>query len=530
MTYLNRVRIALGALLLLAAVLAGIGIFQIFENRQMQVRFDAIMATERQALDQLDTLVTLNAQIGYTRFIHNFKNGVLRRLPAKLDQAAEDLDAADRTLDALVAGDPGLAEPAAVIRATLRDYRAMVPVARQMIDDGAEAVAIDLRVKVDDGPAIAALATMQTYLQDRRERLFTLLEQLSRDQRFDRIQFTVMSVLAILIACLIAVLAQIARRRTRALSATVDTIDAISADLAARMRHRNGLDWADSPTLLEDGASGDDTLLAGLRASLATLMARLRAQRRELSERAEALALINEDLSRFAFVASHDLQEPLRKIEMNIDLIKTRDGADLPARAAERLVRIEHAAGGMRRLIEDLLAFSRAGTRDLAESSCPVGDLVSAALEATEEQFREKGGDGTSAIDAGLAVAGDRTMLVQAFANILSNAAKYARNDVPPHVDVTATRQGGEIVIRFADNGIGFEPEFAEQIFEPFRRLHGKSEYPGSGIGLSIVRRVVQRHGGHVAATSTPGAGATFTVTLPAGDAQAAASKESDGS
>lgn len=178
---------------------------------------------------------------------------------------------------------------------------------------------------------------------------------------------------------------------------------------------------------------------------------------------------------------------------------------------------IRYAVDGARRmqqLISDLLAFSRAGRGEIPDTPHRAGDLVAAALGELAGAIRESGAQVTT--DALPAVAGNRFQLVQVFQNLVGNAVKY-RGDAPlrVHVGAEAAEEAGQVGLSVSDNGIGFEPEHARRIFEPFQRLHERGRFPGTGIGLALVERIVSRHGGEVWATSRPGEGSTFHLRLP---------------
>ncbi len=231
--------------------------------------------------------------------------------------------------------------------------------------------------------------------------------------------------------------------------------------------------------------------------------------------RADELAAANRELEEFAYAASHDLQEPLRTLTSYSTLLREDLGENLAAEPAEDLRFISEAADRMRRLIQDLLALSRTGRSPFAAEEVELGECVDEALEALRGSIAEK--SAVLHVSPSLpGVRGDRRLLTQLFQNLLSNAVKFGRRGTPPEIHVSAERAESDWRISIRDNGIGIEPKYASQIFSPFKRLHGMSEYPGSGIGLAICRRAVERHGGRIWVESEPGRGATFKFTLPA--------------
>lgn len=228
----------------------------------------------------------------------------------------------------------------------------------------------------------------------------------------------------------------------------------------------------------------------------------------------------NRELQDFAFVASHDLQEPLRKIRSFGDLLaqkyanKLGDGADY-------IRRMQLAATRMSRLIEDLLTFSRITSQPRKYELVPLQEALNDVLEDLYVTIEASGAqidsDPLPAIDA------DPTQMRQLLQNLIGNAIKFTQEDTQPkiqlrtHIFIPENEDDDNswVEIHVADNGIGFEDKFTDRIFTPFQRLHGKDEYPGTGIGLSICRRIVEHHHGTLRAHSQPGAGATFIVRLP---------------
>ena len=233
----------------------------------------------------------------------------------------------------------------------------------------------------------------------------------------------------------------------------------------------------------------------------------------KLKDYAERLERSNRELEQFAFMASHDLQEPLRKIEMFSDLLMER-AADLNERDRNYLDRMRNAAGRMREMVKGLLELSRVNTQGQRFVPVELSQIVSDVLVDLENQIRRTGG--RVGVEPLPAVEGDPVQLRQLMQNLIGNALKYHQPKAQPDVKVHAKRINGNVQIFVEDRGIGFSPEDAERIFQPFQRLVGLSEYEGSGIGLSICRRIVERHAGNITAVSVPGQGTTFVVTLPA--------------
>lgn len=235
---------------------------------------------------------------------------------------------------------------------------------------------------------------------------------------------------------------------------------------------------------------------------------------------AEELKRSNKELEQFASVASHDLQEPLRKIQAFSDRLHSRYVHQLDDNGREYLDRIQSSASRMRRLIEDLLAFSRVGTRGKPFVPVDLQQVAQGVLADLEERLTNTGGH--IELDTLPSIVADELQMRQLLLNLLANALKFQRPGVPPVVHVTSrlvppidpeSPEMLEIIVR--DEGIGFEQQYAERIFQLFQRLHGRNEYDGTGMGLAICRKIAERHGGSIAAQGVPGEGATFTVLLP---------------
>jgi PAS domain S-box-containing protein len=259
----------------------------------------------------------------------------------------------------------------------------------------------------------------------------------------------------------------------------------------------------------------DEETVAALSAVGEAIAQGLERRRAELAlqERAKELARSNEELQQFAYVASHDLQEPLRMVASYTQLLGRRYKGKLDADADEFIRYAVDGVNRMQRLIQDLLAYSRVGTRGHEFKPLASGRALERALANLQALVQESGATVTSGELP--QVLADETQLTQLFQNLVGNALKF-RGKETPRVEVTAERQGAEWRFTVADNGLGIEPQYFERIFVIFQRLHGKEEYPGTGIGLAICKKIVERHGGRIGLTSQPGQGTTFWFTLPA--------------
>jgi signal transduction histidine kinase len=239
-------------------------------------------------------------------------------------------------------------------------------------------------------------------------------------------------------------------------------------------------------------------------------------KRSEMEIRAYAAKLekANEELQEFAFVASHDLQEPLRKIQAFGERLKLKYGASLGEDGREFLERMQKAASRMETLIQDLLKYSRVATRTKPFVRLNLLEPIKQALSNLERSVEETGG--RIVIEELPSIDMDKGQMCQLFQNIIGNALKYHRPEERPIIKIYPTPcNKGLCCIAVEDNGIGFDEKHAERIFRPFQRLHGRSSYEGTGMGLAICRKIAERHGGSIAVSSTIGKGSIFTVILP---------------
>ena len=242
-----------------------------------------------------------------------------------------------------------------------------------------------------------------------------------------------------------------------------------------------------------------------------------------LNEAVESLRISNRELEQFASVASHDLQEPLRKIEAFGDRLKTRSDEHFDDQGRDYLDRMLQSATRMRKLINDLLTFSRVTTKAQPAEQLSLRKIAEEVASDLEGRLQQGGGR----IDLGELpqIEGDPLQLRQLMQNLISNGLKFQRPGVSPVVKVEGRlsrdgANGAVCELTFQDNGIGFDEIYLDRIFNVFQRLHGRNEYEGTGMGLAICRKIVERHGGTITAKSKPNEGARFIVTLPAKQAK----------
>ncbi len=280
--------------------------------------------------------------------------------------------------------------------------------------------------------------------------------------------------------------------------------------------------WLETTKVLLRDAAGAAIGVVGVSSDITSR----REKDEQLGHYAQALQRSNNELQNFASVASHDLQEPLRKVQAFGDRLRARNSKDLGDQGRDYLTRMLDAANRMQVLIHDLLQLTRVTTRALPFGRCKLDEAVRGVLADIEVMVSSKG---AKVILTGLpTIEADATQMRQLFQNLIVNALKFQQPNTRPEVTVvgrTMKHLGGELPgiphgaeiceIRVQDNGIGFDAQFAEHIFSPFKRLHARTDYEGSGIGLSVCRKITDRHHGRIVAQSEAGRGATFVITLP---------------
>jgi chemotaxis family two-component system sensor kinase Cph1 len=231
-----------------------------------------------------------------------------------------------------------------------------------------------------------------------------------------------------------------------------------------------------------------------------------------LVKKSEDLARSNADLAQFAYVASHDLQEPLRTITRFVQLLEKRYHGKLDQDADEFIGFIVSGTKRMQQIINDLLAYSRVNTKREPPNIMKIEDAIQIAMQNIKYVLEESGG--TVIYDEMPSIIADETQMTQLFQNLIGNALKF-HGEEAPRVEISAVRKGDDWIFSVRDNGIGIDPQYNDRIFEIFQRLHTCEEYPGTGIGLAIAKKIVERHQGHIWVESLPGKGSTFNFTLP---------------
>ena len=233
---------------------------------------------------------------------------------------------------------------------------------------------------------------------------------------------------------------------------------------------------------------------------------------KKLKQTAAELASSNKELEHFAYIASHDLQEPLRMVTSYVQLLTRRYGDRLDGSAHEFIDFAIDGASRMQKMINDLLVYSRVGTRGKPFMNIDSEDVLGQALDNLKIALKESKAKVTH--DRLPEVKADETQLVQLFQNLISNALKF-REKKKLRIHISAEKNCQEWIFSVRDNGIGIDSQHAERIFQIFQRLHNKKEYPGTGIGLAVCKRIVERHSGRIWVDSQPGKGTTFFFSIP---------------
>lgn len=285
----------------------------------------------------------------------------------------------------------------------------------------------------------------------------------------------------------------------------IDSVKYYENPILTRSQKQRMIAWQN--TLLKDDAGKIiGTLSSGMDISERKMM------EDELRKALEDLRRSNQDLEQFAYVASHDLQEPLRMVSSFTQLLEKKYKDQLDDEGREFIKFAVDGANRMRRLINDLLAYSRVRTRGKEMEPTDSHSALGEALANLSSMVQESGAIITN--DDLPVVKADKSQLIQLFQNLISNAIKFRSEDVP-HIHISAEKQDNEWLFSVKDNGIGIEPQYYDKIFEIFKRLQRDEKYPGTGIGLAICKRIVERHNGRIWVESEPGKGSVFYFTIP---------------
>jgi len=473
----------------------------------MDISGDAILLVDRATLRYVDVNRTFCEMLGYSR------EEILGKTP--MDIFSVDRETLESDYDALIAD---------------KDHEAGIVEGRYRRKDGST-IPVEARrraVQTDAGWIIVGTATDITQRKAAEEALRASEERFRRtfelagsgvaliglDRRFLRVNRRMCEILGYSEAELLSL-----RGRDISHPDDLDMINKLRPELyegrldviriEKRYRRKDGSTvWAASTVTVERNAAGEPQYEIAIYEDISARKAAEEALRAAHDE----LARSNSELEQFAYVASHDLQEPLRMVASYTQLLGKRYAGKLEGDAKEFMAYIVDGAGRMKQLIEDLLAYSRVGTRGKEFRPVKLDTVVGRARVSLRAALDETGGELTN--DPLPEVVGDDMQLFQLMQNLAGNALKF-HGAAPPRVHVSAVEKEREYVISVQDNGIGIDPQYFERIFMVFQRLHDKGEYPGTGIGLAICKKVVDRHGGHLWVESQPGKGSCFKFSLP---------------
>jgi signal transduction histidine kinase len=255
-------------------------------------------------------------------------------------------------------------------------------------------------------------------------------------------------------------------------------------------------------------------LTSGLQVAQAELSEYSKGLERKVAERTRDLEARAKELEAFAYTVSHDLKAPLRGIQTYSQFLLEQYAPNLDETGQRYAASVGKAAANMKELIDDLLEYSRLERREAEMGPVDLRALMDSVIAERQAQIEQTQAQVNLELASPL-ITGDRAMLRAAIANLVDNAIKFSRDSKPPRIEVRGREENGQYVVSVKDNGIGFDMQHRERIFEIFQRLHRVDEYEGTGIGLSTVKRAIEKHGGRVWAQSEPGRGATFTFTIP---------------
>ncbi|GGJ92573.1 histidine kinase [Streptomyces camponoticapitis] len=483
---------AVALVLLIALVLCGSWIFArstAINNRLVDRSSPALIASVRyeSALVDQETGIRGFGMTARPEFLAPYRTGLARQ------------EAAERQLRKLGAGNTQTLRDLTEVRRLADRWRSRIagPIATS------ETPALVARERTEEAKVLfdslrTAMSTQQRHLEDQRvaARADLLDARALRNWTFAAIALVILTLAG-------SVVVALRRGVTNHLDRLSDDVRTVAAgDFTHPV---TGSGPADLRLLASD--------IEAMRARLAAELLHREAASAELAAQAEELSRSNAELEQFAYVASHDLQEPLRKVASFCQLLERRYSDQLDDRARQYIDFAVDGANRMQGLISDLLAFSRVGRLLADQSTVDLEDVYERTLYALSESIEESGAVITH--DPLPAVEGDRTQLGMLFQNLVANAVKFRDPRRSPNIHISARRTDGEWEFAVEDNGIGIAPEFAERVFVVFQRLHTREQYSGNGIGLALCKKIVEYHGGTISLDPDHSPGARLVFTLP---------------
>jgi signal transduction histidine kinase len=491
----------LGIVLVASVIVGGTAL-----NRQSDARTEIIDVLDPARTSSLELQASIVAQQNSLR---GFALNALETNLDAYDAARQTQASVTKTLNRLVADTPGLEPRIAAVGSAMESWREefATPAIERIRREGPRPSDPDRAARSGESFAnvTAGLTALRQDIADRRAEARQLLSDSTRSMTISF--YAIAGVLALTLVAVAIAMRQAITKPLERLAAHARIV--ARGDLEHRLA---GEGPADVVGLADDVDSMRLRILADLEEVRRSRM-RLEEQARELQLKARDLERSNAELEQFAYVASHDLQEPLRKVASFCQLLQRRYEGQLDERADQYIGFAVDGAKRMQNLITDLLAFSRVGRMETEFIDVPLDETVKTALANLTSRVEDTG----ARLEVGPlpVVPGEPVLLTAVFQNLIGNALKF-HGEEPPAVHVRAERTGDMWTITCTDEGIGIDAEYSERIFAIFQRLHPKETYEGTGIGLALCRKIVEHHGGTIWLDKQGESGATFRFTLPA--------------
>lgn len=429
-------------------------------------------------------------KLGYGQGIHSFKNYILRYDEKYKKAALEDMNEAKTLIHKYLQFESLSSEERSAMKillATVNMYAEKIPIAELMIKKGKSISSIDQAVKVDDTPAMTALQDLHSYFIRKRDLELENLKTVQNEVFLVAITtFTVSILFALLVSKIISSKMLLSIKRLLRVSSEI-------SEGKFLIREKT----------VKEGLSEDE---------LTAVVTQMVQMGKKLDQSFESLKRSNEELEDFAFIASHDLQEPVKKISAYADFLREDYGERLDQEGLEYVVKIKDLTGRMINLIKSLLEYSRLVNLKTEFEKVDLNEVVRSSMDNLELLIKEK--NATVHCDRLPIVNGNRALLQSLFQNLISNAVKFQKPDSTAVVYVSAKRDGNCWNISVKDNGIGFNVKHQDRMFKPFGRLYSKGQYPGSGIGLATCRKIIEAHDSKFEVESVENVGSTFAFSL----------------
>jgi signal transduction histidine kinase len=481
MVITKRIYFLIGVPMLLLVVATLFGAYLISKNNQNT------QALIRESIFKQNLLSSIYNQSGYGGSIHHFKNLVLRRdlkylLPAK-EMLSDTVALCDEYLN-IENITPLERKSIQQIKTTMQEYLAKADVVQILISQKKTVQEIDAVVRVDDTEAVQQSERIRSYLAEQQEKY---------ENNFQQYQLNIFILLTVLFLAIIVLSITLTNTANNRIQKIIESAVRMARDVASGNY---------SPTV-------DESLMD----DLDSLFRDIQTMAKNIQRKIEQLQTSNTDLKQFAFIAAHDLQEPLNKIMAYADLILLDDAENISLSTKSGVKKIISSGSRLRGLVHDLLTYA-----DLASSARP--DLhaeLSESLDAARALIADQIAAAQATITATdlPSIKGSPKHFESLFANLISNSLKYRSPDRPCLIEISCVTENRMHKISFKDNGIGFDQAFAKQLMRPFVKLHDKNKYPGSGVGLAICSRILQIYESHLVITSELGKGTTCSFELP---------------